>query len=302
MKQLKSFFWILISLSSIFPLYRFCHNQTDGFTPRKIRAAFKDQAIEHLSSSPSKSEMEEIAKILNQPLHYIGRGGQCYAFSTSDQRYVVKLLKYNNNYPRIWFRLFPFPFGLEIYRQEKIAKKLKKLRNEYKSYQIALTNLQQETGILYVHLDSGTLPDIQLKVFDKIKVLHNFPADNFQFYIQKKGTPFYPELKKMVTEGDLDKARESLDEMACYLIKRCKKNIIDKDNGIWRNFAFFQGHPFQIDIGQFSYDYFIFSESDYKKNLMEFTRDFRNWLKTLNPSLEEHFTRSLNLQHKPCND
>jgi hypothetical protein len=302
MKQIKSYFRILILLTLIFPLYRFCHKQTDGFTPRKVRTAFKDQSIEHLSSSPSYSEIREITKILSQPLHYIGRGGQCYAFATSDQQYVVKLLKYNNNYPRIWFRLFPFPFGLETYRLDKIAKKLKKLQNEYKSYEIALKNLKEETGILYVHLDGGTLPDIELQLFDKINIKHSFPADNFQFYIQKKGVPFYPELEKMAAEKNHDKARKSLDDLACYLIKRCEKHIIDKDDGIWRNFAFFEGHPFQIDIGQFCYDHSVVSQKNYQKNLLAFTQDFRNWLKGLNPTLEEHFLQAINSPQKPCDD
>ena len=302
MKQLKYFFYTLIVISSIFSLYRFCHNQTDGFTPRKIRIAFKDQTIPHTSSSPSELEKEKITNILTQPLHYIGRGGQCYAFATSDQNYVVKLLKYNNNYPRIWFRLFQFPLKLENYRQQKLSKKLKKLKTEYESYQVALENLQQETGILYVHLDADTLTNIQIKIFDKTKVLHTLSADNLQFYIQKKGTPLYPEFKKMIEEGNLEKAKESLDEMASYLTKRCKKNIIDKDDGIWRNFAFYQNHPFQIDIGQFSYDPSMTSEKDYKKNLIDFTKDFRCWLKTLSPSLEESFIQSINFYCRQIND
>ncbi len=198
MKQLKSFFCVLLALFAIYPLYRFCHIKTDGFTPRKVRTAFTEQTIPHLSSTPSEEEKETIKKILNQPLHYIGRGGQCYAFATDDEQYVVKLLKYNNNYPRIWFRLFPFPLGLEAFRQQKLAKKLNKLKTEYESYQIALKDLKEETGIFYVHLDAGTLPGIQLEIFDKIKFYHSLSADQLQFYIQKKGTPFYPELKKMV--------------------------------------------------------------------------------------------------------
>ncbi len=299
MKRLKSFFYILLAAGCIYPLYRFCHHQTDGFTPRKIRKAFVDQSLPHLSSSASDLEMEEVKKILGQPLTYIGRGGQCYAFATSDKQYVIKLLKYNNNYPRIWFRLVPFPFGFESYRKAQISRKVEKLKKEYESYRIALRDLKQETGILYMHFDKGSLPGIQLKVSDKINIHHELSADTFQFYIQKKGTPLYPGFKKMIKAGKIEEAQKALDELSSYLIRRCEKKITDKDNGIWRNFAFDEGHPFQIDIGQFIDDPSLTSEQAYQKNLLFFTRDFRSWLETLNPSLAEHFTKSITLAEPP---
>ncbi len=293
MKSLKSLLWTLLALSSVFPLYRFCHKQTDGFTPRKIRKAFQTQEVAHFSTLISPSEKENIKKILNQPLTYIGRGGQCYAFSTADGQYVVKFLKYNNNYPQIWFKLFPLPFGLGNYQKLQIARKKKKLEGEYKSYEIALKDLPQETGILYMHLDSGDLPGVQLEMFDKIKVHHTLLADPLQFYIQKKGSPFYPELKQLINTGELEAAKKALDEMSSYLIRRSKMNIVDKDNGIWRNFAFYEGKPFQIDIGQFIYENTFSSEKEYQKNLLSFTKEFRLWLETLSPSLANHFTQSI---------
>ncbi|MBX9923380.1 MAG: hypothetical protein K2Y01_04660 [Rhabdochlamydiaceae bacterium] len=293
MKRIKLFLWIVLTTSSIFPLYRFLHKQTDGFTPSKIRTAFLKDTIPHLSSSLSVEQQAEIQSILSQPLHYIGRGGQCYAFTTSDQKYVVKLLKYNNNYPKIWFQLFSFPGNLELYRKQILERKQKKLEGEYKSYQIALENLQEETGIIYMHLDAGSLPEVQLELFDKIRVRHHLSADAFQFYIQKKGIPFYPKLETLIQQGQLQQAKIALDEMTAYLKKRCQKQIADKDNGIWRNFAFCEEHPFQIDIGQFVYDPSLSSEKGSQENLLLFTREFRNWLKNLDPTLENYFTQSL---------
>ncbi len=295
MKRFKHFLYTLLAAALIFPLYRFCHHQTDGFTPRKIRTAFVDESIPHLSSVPTSFEIDDVKEILNQPLNYIGRGGQCYAFASSDGKYVLKLLKYNNNYPKIWFRLFPFPLGFEAYRKQQISKKTEKLKMEYESYRIALKDLKQETGILYVHFDKDTLPDVHLELFDKINVHHILPADSFQFYIQKQGTPFYPKLLELVKSGKLEEAQLALSELSSYLIKRCQKKITDKDAGIWRNFAFHKNHPFQIDIGQFSLDDSLVSEEDYRQNLLFFTRGFRTWLENLNPSLAEHFNQSLTL-------
>lgn len=284
-KFIKNLCFFCIALASIYGLQRFCHKQTDGFAISKIRE------ITPTSFHPNNSEEEKklALSILKQPLSYIGRGGQCYAFTTQDQKYVVKLLKYNNNYPRIWFRLFPLPFGLESYRQKKLATKQKKLQGEYTSYQIAATELKEETGILYFHLDEEKLPSINLHIQDRLGIFHTLPADRYQFYIQKKGTPFYPGIKKLLENETLESAKKALDTLTEYLVKRCQKKITDKDDGIWRNFAFYEGQPFQIDIGQFCYIPSLDSKEAYRKDLLFFTKDFRRWLEEISPPLAQYF-------------
>ncbi len=287
--MIKKILTLLTIILAVFLLERFCHKQTDGFTINNLRVASPSSG----ATLYSQEELTKVEKILAQPLRYIGRGGQCYAFATADDLYVVKLLKYNNNYPRIWFRLFPFPFGLESYRQNKIMKKQKKLEGEYKSYEIALKDLQEETGIVFFHLQKGTLPPLFLQIQDKLKISHTLPADTYQFYIQKKGLPFYPEIQKMLVDGDMVSAKATIDELTAFLIKRCQKKITDGDDGIWRNFAFENGHPFQIDIGQFSYKDSLCSKEEYEKDLLFFTKDFHRWLEKTSPELAEYLLHSI---------
>lgn len=288
MATLKKITLLLAAGLSIFGIQYFCHKQTDGFSVSKIRSAAINQNISPKHCSYSQEEINLVTDILKQSLYYIGKGGQCYAFSTEDDKYVVKLLKYNNNYPRMLFRLVPFPFGLESYRQEKLARKLKKLKGEYASYDIAMQELKEETGILYFHLQSETLPNLKLHIKDKLQIQHHLSADSYQFYIQKKGTPFYPGLEQMINEGKLETAKLAIDNMVSFLFKRCQKKITDGDDGIWRNFAFQGSLPFQIDIGQFSYDPSLCTTDDYKNDILFFTKDFRNWLSKTNPELSEY--------------
>lgn len=286
-KIVKKIVFIAIAGLSVLGIQKFCHKKTDGFAVCKIREAFTEE------KNPSQTDISLITTILNQPLTYIGKGGQCYAFATEDNQHVVKLLKYNNNYPRIWFKLFPFPLGLESYRQEKLAKKQKKLNGEYTSYKIAMEELKEETGIIYFHLDKNTLPDLKLHIKDKLNISHKLNADDYQFYIQKKGTPFYPGLERIIKEQGIETAKVAVDEMLSFLFKRCKKEIIDGDDGIWRNFAFQGTHPFQIDIGQFSYSPTLRSEIAYQNDILFFTKDFRNWLSKTNPELSAYFINSI---------
>lgn len=289
---IKFFLFSCIALVSIYTLQKFCHKQTDGFAVCKIREATPSPFQPHNSAEDKKNALS----ILTQPLSYIGRGGQCYAFVTKDNQYVVKLLKYNNNYPRIWFRLFPFPFGLESYRQKKLATKHRKLQGEYASYQIAVSELREETGIVYFHLNQEKLPNTILHIQDKLGIFHSLPASQYQFYIQKKGTPFYPGLKKLLEGKSLEPAQKALDQLTEYLIKRCQKKITDGDDGLWRNFAFYENQPFQIDIGQFSYASSLSSKEDYLKDLLFFTKDFQRWLEETSPPLAKYFLDTLSSQ------
>lgn len=276
-------------ISSGYFLTRFCHKQTDGFAVGKIRTVTSSSFQSHNSEEDKKLALS----ILSQPLSYIGRGGQCYAFTTADNKYVVKLLKYNNNYPKIWFRLFPFPFGLESYRQNKLATKKRKLQGEYTSYQIAVNDLREETGIIYFHLDSEMEPSTHLHIQDKLGIFHTLPANQYQFYIQKKGIPFYPKIKKFLESKEIDLAKKALDDLTLYLVKRCQKKITDGDDGIWRNFAFYEDKPFQIDIGQFSYNFSLSSKEEHQNDLLFFTKDFRRWLEETSPILAKYFTDSI---------
>ncbi|MBM3197716.1 MAG: hypothetical protein FJZ58_00475 [Chlamydiae bacterium] len=294
LSRVKKCISILLYALLFFAIERFCHKQTEGFLISKIRLAFPQEQHPLLLSSLTASQDWITKEILSQPLHYIGRGGQCYAFATQDERYVVKLLKYNNNYPKIWFSLFPFPFAMESYRQEKLMKKRQKLAEEYTSYQIALEQLPEETGIVYFHINQGTLKGATLHIEDKLGIHHFLSADSYQFYIQKKGTPFYPGLQTMIQERQFDQAKVALTEFVSYLVKRCKKNITDGDAGIWRNFAFQEnGSPFQIDIGQFAYMPSSCSWKDHQQDLLLFTAGFRDWLDKNDPSLAEHLVQTI---------
>ncbi|MES2199874.1 MAG: hypothetical protein V4489_06875 [Chlamydiota bacterium] len=276
-------------------MQKFCHKQTDGFAVSKIR----HESLTSFQPNNSSEDKELALSILSQPLSYIGRGGQCYAFTTQDNKHVVKLLKYNNNYPRFWFKLFPLPFGLESYRQKKLALKQKKLQGEYESYQIAAVELKKETGIVYFHLNQEKLPFAKLHIQDKLGIFHILPADQYQFYIQKKGTPFYPGIEKLLETRTLEPAKEALDTLMQYLVMRCKKNIRDKDDGIWRNFAFYGDQPFQIDIGQFCYVPSLCSKEAYKKDLLFFTKDFQHWLEKTSPPLAKYFLDAIHRETDP---
>lgn len=292
---LKKILSILLVAVAVYSLERFCHKETDGFTVTKIRKSFPLN-----NPSAPLSNLEAITSILEQHFSYLGRGGQCYAFVSEDGQYILKLLKYNNHYPRIWFRLLPFPFGLEKYRQAKLANKQSRLKAEYTSYEIAEKDLKEETGIVYFHLYQDTLPTRSLHITDKLGIHHLLKTDEYQFYIQKKGMPFYAGLQKLFLEKGEVAVENVLDSFVEYLFARCKKNISDGDTGIRRNFALNGEIPFQIDIGQFSYDPSFISLEAQTNHILFFTRGFHKWLEQLSPSLAEHLFKQIENHKESC--
>lgn len=290
---MRRFLVFILFIGLFIATSKLCHKRTDGLAIHKMRKSFTENNIEFFPLMHFSADMELVQKILKEPLQYIGRGGQCYAFTTPDNEYVVKILKYNNNYPRIWFRLFPFPFSLETYRQKVLSRKRQKLEGEYKSYQIAFDDLSSETGLIYLHLHNHSLRNTTIHIIDKLNIHHILPADNFQFYIQKKGTPLYPHFADLLRQERLEEAKAALDVISSYLVKRCEKKITDNDDGIWRNFAFYQERPFQIDIGQFHYNENLASEEAFTSDILFFTKDFRHWLEKTSPILAQHFLESI---------
>ena len=151
-------------------------------------------------------------------------------------------------------------------------------------------------------MHKNTLPNLSLYIKDKLGIEHTLRTDDYQFYIQKKGSPFYAGLKQIFDEHGEKALEDILDSFVDYLFVRCEKNISDGDAGIRRNFALDGQTPFQIDIGQFSYDASFISLEAQKKHILFFTRGFHKWLEQLSPSLAHHLSERIENRKEPCEE
>lgn len=292
MKILRYFLFTLLFALLFYGTERFCHKRTDGFAVTRLRTITEPPPFIVTNDPEAKSLL---LSILQSPLSYCGKGGQCYAFSSLDDKYVVKILRYNGNYPPFWLKRMPsFPTGR--YKAKKLADKQRKLQKEYTSYRIALEELKEETGILYFHLEPDALGGAVLQIRDKIGIVHRLPAEKYQFYVQKKGSPFYPNIRNLLASGKRDKVRTALDQFVSYLVLRASKQITDCDDGVWRNFTFCEDKPLQIDIGQFIKNPSLASKESYKKDILFFAKDFLRWLQTIDPFLADYFLTRLDTE------
>ena len=144
----------------------FCEKETAGFSIRRISAA---------PTLPFTNQGETLAtqEILKQPFHYLARGGQTFVFVSEDQKYVLKFFK---NSPNAFV-------PLKKYHTKKIGK----LMRDIEGYLLAFERLPEESGLIFLKLDTETPFDQTVTIVDKLGIQHELSLQKTLFVVQKKG-------------------------------------------------------------------------------------------------------------------
>ncbi len=230
----------------------------------------------------------------DQPYRYLGSGGQCFAFVSQDNRYVIKFFK--THFVKLGSLTFQtLPIFSEDSRKRKIEKALFKLRRDFNSYIIASGDLKEETGVLYLHLNKTTDLNKKLCITDKLGIKRTLELDRFEFAIQRRAELAYPHIDSLIQNKELDKAKAAIRSLIDLSLARCKKGIFDEDAKIERNFGFLDDKPIFIDIGRFVKDPSRQSSAVHQKDLRDIVYQLRLWIKSNHPDLVSYFNEALQL-------
>lgn len=161
----------------------------------------------------------DISPILSQPFYYLGKGCQCFVFLSADQSCVIKFFK------------------------EKHLKKKDRRQKVFDGCFLAYHFLQEDCGLLYMHLCQEPLPVQMITLYDKLGFAHTIDLEMHSFYIQKKGTPFLS-----LSEDEKIQYSEAINSL---INKRALADIADKDPALYQNLAICEGRPIFVDVGQF---------------------------------------------------
>lgn len=283
MKFIKLFSFILLSIV----IQRFCHNQTDGFSMRKIHSNLSFHE-EWEPKTPLHEDLKNIQLILNQPYRYLGKGAQSYVFASDDGKYVLKFFRHDH------MRLEPWHFLLSAdHRKNRLKISTDKLRKDFESYKIAYEKLYNETGLIYIHLNKTQHLELQIPLYDKIGIKHLINLDKMEFILQKRVELFFPSLEKWIAKGDVITAKKALTELISLLKKRFEIKIYDKDPDLNTNFGFLNGHPIQLDVGRFKRDSFYSNPQVYKREILRITDNLKQWLDVHSLELSSHLQEEL---------
>ncbi|MBY0529084.1 MAG: hypothetical protein K2P51_02725 [Rhabdochlamydiaceae bacterium] len=259
---------------------RFCHHQTHGFRLSKIQNNLCPSF-----NAPDPLKKECVEKLLNQKFRYFNRGLQSFVFLSEDGTTVLKI--FNNRYQRKIFLfdlLSRFP-PLRSWAAQRKMSQSTKLENTFKSYEIASTELAQQTGTLYAHLTPTSHLPSSLQLLDPLNICHTIDPNVFGFVLQRKATMAYATLLELIKVQDLSTARERLKSLVQFLIVRCQQGIADKDPLIRTNFGFLGETPIAVDLGPFSKDPTLALPEVYRPEILRITQSLKNWLNEKEPKL-----------------
>lgn len=260
-----------------------CNEKTDGFSVARIHSELSFNPAWETTPLKAK-EQEELNEALNQKFHYLGCGGQCFAFRSEDDRYVIKFFKHRIRKPWTLILGFPLPRVLDDKRRRKYEKADFKLNRDFTSYKIAFEDLREETGLLYIHLNKGISLNRTLSVTDKIGITHSIALDDVEFVVQKKAQMAYARFDDLGRKGNTAETKKTLRALLDLIVIRCKKGIYDEDPRLHRNFGFVGDQPIFIDVGRFVKDLSRKNPEVYKKDLHLITKRLRAWLQDTHPA------------------
>jgi hypothetical protein len=259
------------------------HLAKDGFHIWRVRTGLPEQGIEQPISP-------EIGAILQQPFYYIGRGHQCYAFASIDQRYVLKLPRLDRYDIPFWLKVCQFSF-LDSYRQKLRADLSHRFHFITTSFQIAQNELQEQTAILYLHLYRTSNLHIHTTVTDQVGRTYRLDLDKTPFILQEKIPLMIPQFKNALKRGDQEQAKEILEALLQVIKIRAKKGIFNKDPSFVRNFGLLGEKGVQIDIGSFYYKSDVDEKEAFEKSFRETTKHVHLWLANFDPQIQQWFDK-----------
>lgn len=271
--------WLLAFCIAFYGIALFCEKQTDDFSLAYIQSDLLP-CPEWETHSPSP----EVKHVLSQSFHYLGCGGQAYAFVSDDNQYVIKFFKQRDfRKPHRLLLSLPRPGILELARLHKYTKALSKLRRDFSSYKLAYEALPEESGLVYVHLNKGSDLKQSLAITDKLGITHTIDLDNVEFVLQKKASPLFPRIQTQMEHGDLAGAKQTIHAIVEVLVGRCQKGIFDEDPRLHNNMGVIGTSAMFIDVGRFVRDPQRTHPETYKEDLKHITG------KRLKPWLEENY-------------
>jgi hypothetical protein len=198
---------------------------------------------------------------------------------------VIKFFKYQRFRLQPWIKYAPPLPALLKYREEKMAKKLRKLDTFVRSWKVAFENLKNETGLVFVHLNKTTHLNKELILFDKVGLRHVVDLDRMEFCIQRKADMLCDTLLAFKSRGDLEGAKTLIVRLLDLLLSEYERGLADNDHALMQNTGVANGKPIHIDVGQFVQNERIKDRTVYEQELFTKTYKFKLWLKEAYPEL-----------------
>jgi len=263
--------WLISSFILIFSLYYFLFLQDDlDLSPNNL----KNSAWEVSTTAEDKAK---INLILNQPFTYLSEGGQSYVFVSQDQKYVLKLFKFNRFKPHFLVQLLPDIFPFKTYKEKHTKKRENKLITAFNGYKLAYDLHKEESALIALQLipSHGTT---WITVVDKKNRLKKINLETVPYILQEKGEMLSFELSNLLKSSNLSLTKIRLTEVLQLYLLEYQKGISDLDHGVMHNIGCIEERIFHLDGGKFIFDHKIKDPKAYAEDLIKVASKLQAWV------------------------
>lgn len=228
--------------------------------------------------------------VSQQSLRWISKGSVSFVFSTSDNKYVVKFINISR------FKA-PGDHG-RIGNSEKHKKSRKdaKMEDTFQSARISFDELQEETGVVYVHLNRTKDKIHGLKLIDSYAQSQRVCGDDTCFIMQRQAKPVLKVLTDLMDKGEMELACTRVDQIFNLLISLARKGYVDGDDRLIpnNNIGFTDDRAIYIDTFHFfpakHLDLMQRMQYECQQRLLPLER----WLKLNYPELAAYYVQKRN--------
>jgi hypothetical protein len=169
--------------------------------------------------------------VSQQALRWLGKGSVSIVFATSDNKYVVKFIN-----------MLPFKKPSQHgFLKTAFSKKHKKFPHDawmediFQSARLSFDELQEETGVVYVHLNRTREKIHGLKLCDYYGQSQRVCGDDTCFLMQRRAKPVLKVLTELMDEGKTEEACRRIDQVFDLLISLARKGYVDGDEHLISN-------------------------------------------------------------------
>ncbi len=290
---------LVLFVAGFFLVSRFCLKQTDRFTVQAIRS-HRPYNAEWEVRPLFCEEAVEIKEATDLKYTYYGRGGQSFIFFSEGEKYVLKFFKQKVFSTPVYLNLLPSLF--DRYKTKKKWKKADKLQRDFTSYKYAFEQLQDLTGVLYIHLNPTDNLQKEVTLIDKLGIEHRINLDEYNFVLQRKAAFVYDRINETMAQANVHEAEHSISQIMELIEKRCKRGFHDRDPNVRTNCGFIGEQAVKIDVGRFILSEEMKRVENYGKEIRRITTPFKEWINQNHPSLIPFFEEELTRRTKAGQD
>lgn len=241
---------------------------------------------------------EGVDPLLDQPFHFLGAGGTSFVFLGEDGKTILKLFKHQHLFFKDFFYHLLFPGISDAWRIQQIAFRQKKFNHKrapffFRSCELAMQELKEETGLIYLSTQPNTYFDRPIRLIDVWGISHTLNLSKTEFAVQKKAELLYPYLDKLLKTGRHEEAKEAIDSLIQQILVRCQKGIGDRDPNLRINFAFLDKKAVEIDLGSYEPNPSLKSPFMAAKEVFFVTSALQKWLEARSPELLQHLLKRI---------